>query len=322
MPPGNGKKAWWEAWLELSAFSFAAPDLEGRFQRYVTKSFNICTLLIAAHIFTGWAFFVHKLFTVSGEMRALLHPSWPEGLLHPLLALLVLGLMFGAPAVYQKHQRLIHALVKVALISTFRSTRGLLLWMKDVEAKEGPRSWISLVQLFFVENFFLSMVWFGVLAFPSGQVADLVLITVMLMLDMRHNRDFCASLRPGKELASTTPQLHGVTRRAIVWVRNVGGPSLGAHASSPAITCPMALGFWQLVGWLLACVAVCAGDVMRRRAFLRTHEARVQLGRAWEVEALFWPFGSAGLIYQKASLALVFLILGVSLLWSSVIDFI
>eukprot|EP00884_Botryococcus_braunii_P006291 jgi/Botrbrau1/15663/Bobra.4_1s0047.1 len=124
----------------------------------------------------------------------------------------------------------------------------------------------------------------------------------------------------GRSLVTMRPPYLTAARGASVWLSDIAGPLVGGHASDPVLSCPAALGVWEVVGWLVACLTVLVADILRRRAFLRTPEVQAYLGPSYVAGALKWPFATSVKV-QRCALGLFVLLYASSLLWNTALHF-
>eukprot|EP00884_Botryococcus_braunii_P013292 jgi/Botrbrau1/21964/Bobra.0249s0087.1 len=299
---------WWKAWLTISIFRFASGELEGLYEHYIASTVNLWTLAHSGHVIMGWIVFTQKLMTAPRKLRAYVPAAWPIAFLHPLQAGILILIILFKPAFYNQHRQALHAGVICVFMTTFRMARAVVLWMRLANAK-GVQSWMQQLQSFTVENFYFTIMWVLQVAYPVAQVPAIVLATVYMLSEMASNTHLC-SLPQWRDnisvIATVSPRVLAWTRTASSWISGLGHPDLAAKAMSMELSCPAALGFWQVVGWWLACHAAFAAEVFRRRAFLRTHAALAHLGPAHLEAAMKWPFGRSSMLLRMiiTSLAL------------------
>jgi hypothetical protein len=209
----------------------------------------------------------------------------------------------------------VHVGIMVVFILTFRAARVLMLWMRLGGNKVGVLSTMSWLQAFSVENVYFALIWLITLAYPIGQVPAIVLTTVYMLTEMASNVYICSFPQWADSLVTMSPELLAWTTTASHWLSSIGQPLLIIKDWSTPLSCPAALAFWQLVGWWYACQFIFVADIIRRRAFLRTHAARMHLGRAHEAARLSWPFGWLHMM-QTIVVITVALFLSASTIWS------
>lgn len=237
-------------WLATSLLAFASPQLEAAFQEHISKRLNLWTLFNLGHCLMGWTAFSQKYNAASPEQLALLPKGWYISRLHPIAAITMLGLLLLRPVSFYKHRRLLHASFFLIIMASFRYARGILLWMRLLESPFAA-TLTQRVQSFAVENFFGSLIWLMVLAYPVGQLPDLALTTLFLAMELEANPEVCAGASNAhvRGLVTMSPKVLGITETVTGWIVGpapVGGDAAGRAAHLPVITCPLALGFWQV----------------------------------------------------------------------------
>lgn len=272
-----------------SGFAFFSSVLEQSYQQHVGPKLNWWTLFTMAHILVGWFVFAITYFWASPEMRALAPPVW-FGCLAPVTAVTVVTVLFLWPNFFALHRVRIGAVTTCLLTVAFRDCRAVLLWMESINAGPGPKTWLQTLHAFFVENFFLVVRPLDMMGANMGQDLTFALFTPALLLDLACNRYICGLPFVGSKLVTMTPRLLKFTMPATSWLRGIEEPHVGATLVSRDITCPVALGFWQIAGYWVLCHLVVAVDVLRRRAFLRSPPAQEFLGPEHHVAAMNWPF--------------------------------
>jgi hypothetical protein len=220
------------------------------------------------------------------------------------------------PQFHLKHRRAMNAGIRLCLLAIYPTYWAVLFWMRSLNSKTEPLSWLQGFHKLALENKFLSSGWLVPLAFPTGQVPDFVFTTLDLLRAMSSNSAVCASPRWGSSMVTSSPGPLAVVQALSQWLRCIGTPSLEACAAGPALSCPAALGFWQVVGWLVNLLTVLVVDVLRRRAFLRSGVAQAYLGPAYVAAATGWPFGSP-LLVRNCIMVLIILCYSASLIWST-----
>eukprot|EP00884_Botryococcus_braunii_P021956 jgi/Botrbrau1/8444/Bobra.0237s0063.1 len=311
-----GTQPWWKSWLTFSIFAFASSDLEGMYQSYLERTWNMWTLVHIGHMLMGWIVFIQKFTIMYSSVAHLVPVALYTGLLHPASALGLLILMLLAPAFYSKHRRAIYAAIMTSFVFTFRSARVMVLLLRFMRGKSFADSPTQQLHSFSVENFYCALIWLLVLAYPVGQIPDTVITTLYLLFDMSGNRFICGMLEGwGDSLVTMSPGLLRLAQAGSGWLSGVSHAHVVPHGSGAALSCPAAMGFWQLVGWWLACQIIYVADILRRRAFLRTQEAKAYLGRSLESSALTWPFGRSTMIQTVIFTALAITFYA-SIIWS------
>eukprot|EP00884_Botryococcus_braunii_P006294 jgi/Botrbrau1/15666/Bobra.4_1s0050.1 len=306
--------------LDLSVFAFSVPELEALFQTYYSKRQNTWALLTSAMVLLGYVLFVYKILVFAREGEDV--PRWVlwSGMLVVCAVSAVITLMLFKPTFYRMHWQALNAGVIVCTIMTYPGSRMTLLWMKTLGGKTYSETWLRELETFAVENLFMATSWMNVVSFPSGPVPDLVLMTLYLIRALASNESLCAS-RYGHSLVTMRPASLATARRASVLLTDIAGPLVGGHASDPVLSCPAALGVWEVVGWLVACLSVLVADILRRRAFLRTREARAYFGPENAASAMRWPFGSSQKS-RRCVMAVIFLLYVSSVLWNTALPFV
>jgi hypothetical protein len=309
-----------QSWLDLSVFAFSVPELEALFQTYYSKRQNTWALLTSAMVLLGYILFIYKILVFAGEGEDV--PGWVlwSGMLVVCAVSAVITLMLFKPTFYRMHWQALNAGVIVCTIMTYPASRMTLLWMKALSGKPYSETWLRELETFAVENLFMATSWMNVVSFPSGPIPDLVLMTLYLVRALASNASLCTSSY-GRSVVTMRPASLATARRASVLLTDIAGPLVGGHASNPVLSCPAALGIWEVVGWLVACLSVLVADILRRRAFLRTGEARAYFGPEYAASAMRRPFGSSQKS-QRCVLALFFLLYVSSVLWNTAHPFV
>jgi hypothetical protein len=281
-----------QSWQDVSLFAFATPELEALFKEYLAISLtSSLSLVCASIIIVGWVVFALKLLTTGAELRDLSPQVYFIGLLHSSIAAATVGIMLLKPQFYAKFRKVINASAMLIFMATFRSSREMMLWIRFVDSKSAPASLIQLLQSLSVENAYTSTTWLMLLGFSSGQILDVVIATLFLLFELARNKSICASPYWDQRSVTLRPRFLKAAEMVSGLLREgVGGPLLWGPTSGHAFSCPAALGVWQVMGWALACVTVFVADILRRRAFLRTREARNFVGPAYAAVAHRWPF--------------------------------
>lgn len=292
---GAAALPWWKAWLAVSLLQFASGDLEGLYEQYLTSSVSPWTLAHSAHALVGWTMFAHKLVTTPPELREHLPAAWPIGFLVPVMMGIFLSIIFIKPEFYAKHRRALHTGMLCGIVLTLSVAQRVLLWMRLFNNnRTGMTSWVQLLQSFTTENLYFTLMWIVVVAFPAGQAPCIAIVTAGLLSDMARNTTVCNLPMLGDSTITMSPRLLAWTHTASFWVSLFGPPYPLVKVADKAasLPCSAVLAFWQVVGWWLACHAVVAADILRRRAFLQSHAALAHLGPAYQAAAKHWPFGS------------------------------
>eukprot|EP00884_Botryococcus_braunii_P019134 jgi/Botrbrau1/5904/Bobra.0366s0082.1 len=317
---GLPAETWLEKFLRFSVFAFASPTLESRFHQYSANSINLWTALFCIKVLVGWLLFVGRFFAFPAE-RAHLPPDWALALTQPLVSAAILGAMLLMPEFFRKHQRGIRALTICFIPLTSRQARAALLWMRSIESTSDAHTAMQMLRFFSVENVHLLAALDIVVAFPVGQIPDLLLTTLRVLVVMADNQYICGLPRLAENLVTMTPGLLSAKEAGSMVLRNIGVVSLGITPQTDKLSCPAAFGFFQLLGGVFACVLVFVADVLRRRAFLRTPETLAYLGPGYKAAALNWPFRSTYVLYKGILTGTVAVCLLTSLVWNNALYF-
>jgi hypothetical protein len=308
------------SWLDFSLFAFVDSELEGLYKSYLARRSNSWAVLGIATVAALWAALLHKVVTgVNGDDPI---PAiwWAISLLQLLTLGAALLVVVYTPSCHINYRRAAHAGCLIFIMITYQFGWILLFWSRFMTVTAEEKAALQHLQMFVVENLFTSAIWLMVLALSSGQLSDLMLTTLVLFFAMANNHCACASLGWSHITISWSSSFLAVSRVASVLVSDIAGPLIGGHASAPIMSCPVVLGIWQLIGWWIACLTVFVADISRRRAFLRTEEARAHLGPADAAAALKWPFGSATKSRRCVMVVLV-LCYASSLIWNTALLF-
>eukprot|EP00884_Botryococcus_braunii_P003863 jgi/Botrbrau1/13478/Bobra.0082s0075.2 len=301
-----------------SEFAFASEELEADFQAYQAQALSLLSWLCASVTAFGYCVLLAKIMGSTAEQRALLPP-----LLRPLVfqfapTVFTLALLTIFRGFYKAHQQAMHLGVQCCIFFAWHSSRQLVLWNLVVKGSNPGRSFMEAAQSFLDENIFSSAAWYAVPAFPTGQAGDLAITLAWLLANLVGNSAICASpLWPSNAVTLSSGPVEAV-RRVSTWLR-WGTTPVQILEPTPVLSCPENLVFWQVLGSWLACLAVCVGEVLRRRAFLRTPAAQARLGRQFAAAALQWPFGGVQLVV-KCVCGLFLLTLGHCLVWAVAFD--
>jgi hypothetical protein len=324
MPVSGGGHDWdLQSFLRFSTFAFADPELEARFRSYDSKSLSPWTLVCTGTIITGWLMFVIKVGKATEQSGFSPSPElYGVGLLHVVLLTANLCAILLKPVFYDKHQRTMKPLLMATIMLSCPFAAETLFWIKSASTKRWapPLSWLQGLQMFAAENPLVSTMWFLALAFTNGQVPDVAILTVSLIQYLLSSRSFCESPLWGQSLVSMSPAYLAAAQMASLGVATVGVPFVSGNTPGHVMSCPAVLGLWGLVGWWLACLAVLLAEIMRRRAFLQTHEALSFLGPAYVDAALHWPFASSEKI-KRCCMTFFLLCYSASLMWNTALLF-
>lgn len=249
-------------WRSASLLTFASPELEAAFQAYLSSRPNMWTLFVIGHCTVGFGGLCYQYLAASPTQRALLPHLWYLGLLSPVGVLAMLCLLLMCPTWYNNHRRALHTAHMLIFISVFRRQREVLLWHRRLESSIAA-TLAQRIQFFAMENFFGSLIWLKVLAFPVGRVPDLALATLFLLVEVTANPLVCstmARLRVGG-LVTMSREPMWIVEAASGWIHGTPAGILGAMAGAAlprVVTCPLALAFWQ-VTQSLGCLKMLAG---------------------------------------------------------------
>jgi hypothetical protein len=305
--------------LDFSVFAFSAPELEALFKIYYSKRQGTWALLTSAMLLLGYTRFIYKVLVVAIEGEDVVQLFLWSEMLFVCAVSYVITLMLFKPTFYRMHRQALHTGVIVCSITTYPASRMTLLWMKALGGRTYSETWLRELETFAVENLFMATNWMNVVSFPTSPVPDLVLITLYLFRALANNASLCTSPY-GRSLVTMSPAYVATARRASMLLADIAGPLVGGHALDPVLSCPAALGVWEVVGWLVACFLVLVADILQRRAFLRTVEAQTYIGQEYAASALRWPFGSSQKS-QRCVMVLVVLLYVSSLLWNTALQF-
>eukprot|EP00884_Botryococcus_braunii_P019122 jgi/Botrbrau1/5894/Bobra.0366s0072.1 len=305
-----------QPWFTWSPLAFACSDLEALYCAYASKSSNSWATTVTLAILMGWMAFITKWIMADADHRSLL-----SSLLVPVLgifipAVILLVLLLLHPEAYAKYKRFINAATLFGIVLSVNEARKIILWKRLPVKAPSPESWSSWLQYFCDENCFLSYMWMVVVAFPAGVALDICLVTLGVIVELAGNNRICSSPLLGPNPITLGRPILTVTHWASEVVLSMAFPFYPWPAASTS--CPAVLGFWQIAGWWLACLAVLATDTATRRAFLRTPAAQALLGPAFGGAALQWPFTTSH-VCCKIVRAVYALLLVQSLLWGIVL---
>jgi hypothetical protein len=319
------------AWLQMwttSLFAFADSHLEGLYQSCVAKWARFYAWWYCGVNLLGWISLLVK--RVRGDaivlfLRPPLLAAAIGGLL-PSLSVVTLSPFF--PAFYRKHWRAINIAINIFQTSSWNYVRQILLWQllkvqqSPGDAMEGfPVQFLGTT--FSVENFFLVSILPRVLAFPTGQATDVLLISYAFLLTTAGSPTLCQS-----KLWNAIPLRVSLSERYVSRLQtlstavsalqgtHVAPVRLASSATPAALTCPAVLGLWGVVGWVLAIFLVFLREIASRRAFLGSHTSL--LGSGGPRKAFLWPLGNVAMVH-RCVLAFLFPLTVGSFLWSLVL---
>lgn len=276
------------SWRSRSAIAFSCAELEALFLVYDTTTIKFLAFLGPLLTLALYGVLLQLMHGKGAPYRSLLPPLALPVLFHLLPAATVLALLIFKPAFYRKYRRAISFGFGSCFTVAFRDVRKIQLWLRLADpAPQG--SLAATLQGFTTENVYITIMWLCVAGHPSGPLFDLILMGTLLVRGIAGNAEICASpLWPAQPITLAS----GTTTLA----KSVTGGVSGAifpffHVKlGRLMTCPGALAFWQVVGCWLALVVSGILEMSRRRAFLRTREAREWLGPELACAGLRWPF--------------------------------
>eukprot|EP00884_Botryococcus_braunii_P022092 jgi/Botrbrau1/8567/Bobra.0359s0031.1 len=314
--------AWVQWWATFTVFPFPTHELEAEFQQYLARSIGMSSWSFCVQITFAWLMFAQTLLQFP-ERRGALPPIWPLGALHGIAAASLAVLLLVNPAFFSAHHRVIKLAVICVGMLTERPASAVLLWRNSVTRPAAP-SWTQDAKFFFAENISFVAQLLHVLGLPIGIAPDLLLGTAAMLVSMLGNRGICALPYAGDHLVTMAPGLLAVTQRASECLSGIWGLGVGVHPHSGDMSCPVALGFWQVVATVMAYVLVFVADVQRRRTFLRMHErlARAHFGSSFARAASAWPSLRPGVLRKVVLIGFVVVLMGASIAWNLALDFV
>jgi hypothetical protein len=318
------RSAHWQV-LTRSIFAFADSQLEGLYQASLASWVSCYAWIYCGMNLIGWSSVLLKLARASSNLKALCPAILVPALGNMLPSLAVMTLVPLLPAVFRKHWRTINIVVSVLQMSTWNLLRQVLLWQQLRVGKDaGPGDGAQVRfqgTTFSVENFYFSCMSLRVLAFPTGQVSDLMLTSLAFLLTLHGNPQVCRSAvwdAVPARISFSGKSLMLIQRTTTTMAALFGASEdPGLLIPSPAsLTCPAVLGFWEVAGWLFATLLAFMREIVSRRAFLKANAAR--LGQGGARRALFWPFGHVAMV-QRCLCTLLFLFAMSIFLWELVL---
>eukprot|EP00884_Botryococcus_braunii_P019120 jgi/Botrbrau1/5892/Bobra.0366s0070.1 len=296
--PIGSPQPWWFRNLLRSPYAFSSAELEAQYQVFQATKLNLWTLGNAMFTVIGWMSLVYKILGPGKQFQHVLPSPLVPVLFHFLPSVAVLALLSLHPQLYIKHKRIIHAAILLGISVGTQRAREIFLWMKLVDNPSCSNTkWAQQLGYFSSENLYLSMMWSYVRAFSVGPLADVVIMTVGVCVQMAGNREFCRFPLLGPSPVTLTPKVLAVTQWASDSLLSL--VSFVYPVQAMPLGCAAALGFWQAMGWLLACLSVMVSEVLSRRAFLRTITASTIIGPEYATAALAWPIGRAFMIVNS-----------------------
>eukprot|EP00884_Botryococcus_braunii_P003866 jgi/Botrbrau1/13480/Bobra.0082s0076.1 len=316
--PATGPFSKLLALARSSDFAFASEELEADFQAYQAQALSLLSWFCALITTTGYCVLFAKIAAASADHRALLPHMLPPLLFQFAPTVATLALLAFFPGFYTTHKQAVHLVDQCCVLLGFHSTRQIVLWMHMVKGSNPSGAFIQSVQSFSDENLYLSIVWYAVPAFPLGQAGDIFIVLALLLANLRGNHVICASPLWHPDAVSLSAGLATAVQQMSAWLLEAAGPLYSLQADT-TLSCAANIGFWQIVGSWVGCLAVCIAEVLRRRAFLRTPAAQARLGRQFAAAGLRWPFGSVQLA-SKCMHRVFLLTVGHCIVWAVVLD--
>eukprot|EP00884_Botryococcus_braunii_P001101 jgi/Botrbrau1/10992/Bobra.0234s0016.2 len=297
-----------------SMLAFASADLEVLYQKYIsnTVSWSACCCCLVT-IF-AWLSFFSKASFGTAAARAVM-PTVSVPLACNFLPAVALVLLLNLkPQAYIKRYRLLHLLMSVFQMGVTNYVRELFLWMHSGSFQSSRHSYHA----FLAENFYLSIMWIRVLCFPVDQFCDLSVVTTILLINMAGNTYLCNSPFWGSSPVTLSRPVMTIMQYISPRLLSVLLPGAEGHvpdcsASACPASCPLALAFWEIVGWYICCLLVLLRELVTRRAFLAANHQLLSPEHA--ARAHKWPFGSAMLVSNCVTAVVLLYIIG-SLTWA------
>lgn len=230
-----------------------------------------------------------------GRLAAYRHAFPPQAL--PLLSNCLTTLAIAAatffPSFHASYHQALHALYHVSLWFSFHAMRQNVLWLGLLDAEPGA-AFLHHVTSFSKENLFTCITWFAAVQMPMGEFLGRVSILAQLLHNLAGNSAICASPLWPRESGSMSPTLLRAAKAVSAGLLELAQPLYGVGNRSLR-SCPAVLGVWQVLGSLLAMLAMGAAEIVRRRAFLHKAEVQARLERHDAANALHWPWGGMSL---------------------------
>lgn len=294
----------WQRLFRKSIFQFASPDLEGGYQMYLSKHAGEYLLAFVPMFTIGWLQTLSCV-AVSGYRGGF---NAPPGFLHSVAlfltpVVLLMAFYFLHPKAYAQHWRGINVAFMMVHVFSTNSFQMLCMWQQACIAKGiccfGERFSANWFQTSATENAFLCIICLHLFKFSAGQAPDILFSTPGLVLSLASNKSLCESPLWGPERVTLSAPLVSVPQKGSAFLLALLVPDSIAGLWLPKtdrLSCPAVLGFWQVVGWCLACLLIVGREIVSRRAYLKT--AGPHFGPQFSERAAAWPFGNAEMMHK------------------------
>eukprot|EP00884_Botryococcus_braunii_P021916 jgi/Botrbrau1/8408/Bobra.0237s0029.1 len=313
-PAASPEASFLQRVLSRSFLEFKSTALESAYQRYLSKQAGAYLLAFTPiALLTGGQMVYHA--AADGSFRRL---NFPPGFLITILLFVLptIGLILficTQQPVYAKHWRGINAAYTGVLVLSTNGFQRLCLWQRS---RSGTRS--GSVHAFAIENFFLTVIGLRNTLYPAGQAPDLFFTTVSFLLSMAGNQSLCGWELWGLDRVTLSPLISSIPRKASVFLPAFWGYQISTvPRNGTPLSCPALLTFWQLVGWVLACLAIIVHEILSRRAFLKAHSA--VYGRAASAGAQAWPLRDLVLTH-KLLFAVLLVFFSANIVWAVAVE--
>eukprot|EP00884_Botryococcus_braunii_P017084 jgi/Botrbrau1/4059/Bobra.152_3s0015.1 len=273
--------------LRWSILEFESPDLESGYQRHLASQRWGYMLAFAPMFLLGWLQIFYCMASDGRGNRFQLPPGFvASSALYLLPTTGLISFMWLCPQMYARHWRGINVIFMMVHVFSSDGFQTLCLWQRNCTA----RSWL---QVFAVENLYLTIICLRVMIFSTGQACDVLYTVVGLVLAVAGNNALCASPLCGPPRVTLSPPIVVLAHKGCSWLLSVLS-ACGVFAQCPPsgeLSCPAVLGLWQVVGCGLACFLIIVRELMSRRAYLRSC-MRLR-GSSWPPGGATWPPGGA-----------------------------
>lgn len=299
-----------------SVFKFASPSLEHSYQQFAQNTVATAALTLFTINLVSWALIWYKLAVTPAAARAKMPPLAPLALGCFVPALATTALIVLRPASYKKRYAAINLALSALQLGYYNHQRAFLLWLQSMHVLSG--TWRT-VSHFLVENLFFTLAWLRVLLLPSTPLGDTCLMAVLLLLNLAGNPRICREWG-GSLLMLSSPSPGGPVKAVFAAALPQRSPASAWAAASlrpGRDTCDAVLAFWEILGWLWACLVLLVAEVVRRRAFLA---ANLHLLGPHAHKAHLWPLGSARLLLKLLCVVLALYNVA-ALLWAGVLAY-
>lgn len=295
-PGVPGHQGAWDPRRACSILAFASPQLEALYQAYQARALNVLTWIVSLGRLAV-CFLVLAQSYRKGAVHPHLRPPFALQLLtHTFPAVVTLVLLCFFPSVYIQHQWAVHVCVSLALLVSYSRMCLVPLWLRFLDAPPpAAASLLQKLQYFANENVYLGTMWYVLGSFPMGQLLDHAFVFTTLATSLAGNPALCASPLWPRPSVTMSPVPLGVAETLSVLLVQAVEPIYPIRISR-GLSCPAALAFWQILGSMFALFVSGAIELGRRRAFLRTQEARAFLGSSRSAALLTWPWGGVALM--------------------------